>query len=138
MYFLPLLLTKSNRNNMTIVAEGKILPSFRETRSLILTFGLTVFAWIFFRAENMLHATNYISEIFSSSLISIPEVRPKTTILLVAVLLITEWFGREGKFALEGICISFPALLRASTYIIIGLIFIFGNFNKAEFIYFAF
>jgi alginate O-acetyltransferase complex protein AlgI len=33
------------------VAKEKYLPSAKEVLSISLTFGLTVFAWIFFRAE---------------------------------------------------------------------------------------
>lgn len=72
-YFLPLLLTNNNRNNLETVAQGKLLPSIKELSFIFLTFGLTVFAWIFFRAENIGHAISYISEIFSSSLFTIPK-----------------------------------------------------------------
>jgi len=67
-YFLPLLLTNNNRNNLETVAQGKLLPSIKEVYFMLLTFGLTVFAWIFFRAENIGHAISYISEILSPSL----------------------------------------------------------------------
>ena len=66
-YFLPLLLTNNNRKNLGIVAEGKLLPSFRELFAMLTTFILTVFAWIFFRAEDLNHAFSYIGEIFSES-----------------------------------------------------------------------
>lgn len=72
-YFLPLLLTKNNRNNLDVVAQGKYLPSIKEFSLMLLIFGLTVFAWIFFRAENLGHALNYISEIFSKSLFTFPH-----------------------------------------------------------------
>ncbi len=48
-YFLPLLLTNNNRNNLETVAQGKLLPSIKELSLMLLTFGLTVFAWIFFQ-----------------------------------------------------------------------------------------
>jgi len=67
-YFLPLLLTNNNRNNLETVAQGKLLPSLKEVSFMLLTFGLTVFAWIFFRAENIGHAISYVSEILSPSL----------------------------------------------------------------------
>ena len=59
-YFLPLLLTKNNRNNLDIAAHGRNLPSIRELSLMLLTFSLTVFAWIFFRADNIGHAISYI------------------------------------------------------------------------------
>ena len=50
-YFLPLLLAKKNRSNLGTVAEGKLLPSLKELFYMGLTFGLTVIAWVFFRAK---------------------------------------------------------------------------------------
>ena len=55
-YFLPLLLTNRNRNNIGVVAENTFLPSFKELFQMTTTFLLTVIAWVFFRAENILHA----------------------------------------------------------------------------------
>ena len=55
-YFLPLLLTENNRKHIDIVGFDKNLPSFKELSMILLTFSLTVFAWIFFRAENISQA----------------------------------------------------------------------------------
>ena len=55
-YFLPLILTHNNRNHIEIVAKGKSLPDIKEVLFILTTFGFTVFAWIFFRAENISHA----------------------------------------------------------------------------------
>jgi len=63
LYFLPLLLLKSNRTNLGVVAEGRMLPSLRELWQIGTTFLLTVFAWIFFRAESLNHALNYINNL---------------------------------------------------------------------------
>ena len=141
-YFLPLLLAKKNRTNLGTVAHGKKIPNLKELFAMLFTFGLTVFAWIFFRAENMTHAFNYISEIFSLSLFEMPELSFKIiqTIMLVVAFVLIEWIGREGKYALEHIHYYFrKKFLRWGVYLVIALtIFIFGNFNKTEFIYFAF
>ena len=141
-YFLPLLLAKKNRTNLGTVAQGKKIPNLKELFAMLFTFGLTVFAWIFFRAENMTHAFNYISEIFSLSLFEMPELSFKIiqTIMLVVAFVLIEWIGREGKYALEHIHYYFQKkFLRWGVYLVIALtIFIFGNFNKTEFIYFAF
>ena len=82
-YFLPILLTNRNRKNIDTVASGRLFPSPNEFLSMGATFGLTVIAWVFFRAENMGHAMAYISEIFSSSTFNIPEIRPRNTTLLI-------------------------------------------------------
>ena len=94
-YFLPLLLTNNNRNNLETVAQGKLLPSIKEFSFMLLTFGLTVFAWIFFRAEDIGHAFSYISEILSTSLFEIPKFagmyNALITIILVAVFVLIVW-----------------------------------------------
>lgn len=144
-YFLPLLLTNNNRNNLEVVAYGKYLPSFRETLSILGTFGLTVLAWVFFRAENIGHALQYLSEIFSSSLFDFPDFPKYTSIrrgalvgLLSIFFLVVEWFGREGEYAIHGIGLKLKKHFRyAFYYMIIFLIFWFGG-EEQEFIYFQF
>ncbi|MFH2036676.1 MAG: MBOAT family O-acyltransferase, partial [Candidatus Zixiibacteriota bacterium] len=143
-YFLPLLLTNSNRNNLETVAQGKYLPSIKEFFSILITFGLTVFAWIFFRANNVGHAIDYIAGIFSRSLMTIPtfEGIPKAlmTIILVIVFIIIEWFGREGQYAISHYCLRARSFFRWSAYVTLVMsIYFFGNFDEnIEFIYFQF
>ena len=62
--FLPLLLTSSNRKYRGIVAEGKLLPSWKEAIQIGTTFFLVVIGWILFRAENMEQAIGYIGRLF--------------------------------------------------------------------------
>ena len=137
-YFLPLLLTNNNRNNLETVAQRKLLPSLKEFSLILFTFGLTVFAWIFFRAENIGHAISYISEIFSSSLFTIPEVRPRNLILLIIVFVFIEWLGREEQYAIQNLGFKWKRPLRyVFYYAIIIAIFWFGG-KEQQFIYFQF
>ena len=141
-YFLPLLLTNNNRNNLETVAQGKLFPNIKELSFMLLTFGLTVFAWIFFRANNIGHAIGYISEILSPSLFSIPKFagmgRALTTIILVAIFVLVEWKGREGQYAISNLGIKWKRPLRyAMYYAIIIAIFWFGG-KEQQFIYFQF
>ena len=137
-YFLPLLLTNNNRNNLETVAQGKLFPNFKELSFMFLTFGLTVFAWIFFRAENVGHAFSYISEIFSGSLFTIPEIIPRILILIIVFFVLIEWHGREEQFAIQKLGIKWNCPLRyAMYYAIIIAIFWFGG-REQQFIYFQF
>lgn len=138
LYFLPLLLTKSNRNHLHTVAEGKLIPSFKEALSILLTFALTVLAWIFFRANSIDHALSYISTIFSSSLLSTPTVLPLVLITLILAFLVVEWLGREGHYAIESLGLKWKRPVRyAMYYLIIVTIFWFGG-KEQQFIYFQF
>ena len=142
-YFLPLLITKNNRNNLEIVAAGKYLPTVREFFSMLGTFSLTVFAWIFFRAESIGHAMSYISDMLSISLFSVPQLLrggALATVFLVIVFVIIEWLGREQQYAIAHLGIKWNRFFRWSLYItLVMFIYFFGNFSESiEFIYFQF
>lgn len=142
-YFLPLLLTNNNRNNLEIVAQGKLRPTLKEFLQILMTFGLTVFAWIFFRAENIGHAISYISEIFSTSFFQIPKFTGinrsfVVIIVLILIFVLIEWFGREQQFAIQKLGYAWKRPIRWAIYLsIIYMIIIFGG-KQQEFIYFQF
>ena len=139
-YFLPLLLTKNHRRNLDIVASDRILPSVKEVAAMLSTFGLTVLAWIFFRAENIQHAFSYLSGVFSTSFFSKPETPPTTIITLVLGFLIIEWIGRKSKYAVFNLKKIKYGFIRWSAYLILLLIiYFYGKFSSSiEFIYFQF
>lgn len=142
-YFLPLLLTNNNRNYLGTVAHGKIFPSLKETTLMLTTFAFTVFAWIFFRAENIGHAWSIISEIFSPSLLTAPNLagmgKLGTTVILVIVFLLVEWQGREGQYAISNVGITWPRPVRWAFYsLIVFSIAIFMQTVETPFIYFQF
>lgn len=141
-YFLPLLLTNNNRNYLDIVAQGKFLPTIKELFLMLLTFGLTVFAWIFFRAENIKHALSYLSGIFSSSLFTIPKCglgyRGILIIILVVLFVFIEWKGREEQYAIEKLGLTWRKPIRYSLYYAIVIAIIFWGGEEQQFIYFQF
>ena len=138
LYFLPLLLAKKNRNNINVVAEGKHLPSTKEFLSILITFSLTVFAWIFFRSESIDHALRFINGIFSKSLFMMPEIFPVSIILLIMIFMMMEWLGRNQQFALQYFGNKLKAVSRYALYFaLIFSIFWFGGKEQA-FIYFQF
>src|SRR5690606_14666061 len=61
-YFLPLLLAKRNRNYLDGIEANRVLPSSKVLFQILITFSLTTFAWIFFRANNISHAFEFISD----------------------------------------------------------------------------
>lgn len=141
-YIMPSIIISTNRINIDIVAKGKSLPSAKEFFSIAITFGLTLFAWIFFRANNLSHAMSYISEIFSPSLFSVPNFAGMTNVLtttsLVIIFVIIEWIGREHQYAISNLGIKWKKPLRyAMYYALIIAIFYFSG-NEQEFIYFQF
>jgi D-alanyl-lipoteichoic acid acyltransferase DltB (MBOAT superfamily) len=140
---MPSIVFNTNRNNLDIVARGKYLPTIKEFFAIGITFSLTVFAWIFFRAANVKHAFSYISEIFSSSLLTIPHFpgigKAVLVVFLMGIFIIIEWLGREQEYAFKIISnirlLHFRVILY---YAVILSILFFGNFNENQFIYFQF
>ena len=138
LYIMPSIIFNTNRNNLEIVAKGRYIPNLKDLLSIGITFSVTVFAWIFFRAENISHAMTYISKIFSPSLFSIPTIIPKVTFILIIIFLIIEWFGRENQYALEKIDLKIPKVIRwIFYYILVFAIFYFAG-SEQQFIYFQF
>jgi D-alanyl-lipoteichoic acid acyltransferase DltB (MBOAT superfamily) len=140
-YFLPLLLTKNNRNHIDIVAKGRYLPSIRELLSILLTFGLTVVAWVFFRAENITHATTYIIDMFTdfNSYLSFNVYwEYKKILLFITVFITIEWFGREGQYALDSLGSNWKRPVRYLMYYAIMLAIFWYGGEEQQFIYFQF
>ena len=141
-YFLPLLLTNNNRKNLGVVAEGKKLPSFKELIAMLTTFMLTVFAWIFFRAENISHAFSYVRGIFSESILSIPDFSGRLvaliTMIFIVIFLFVEWFGRDEDYAIK-LLFKKKKIMQQLFYILIVIIIYFMYpIKESEFIYFQF
>ena len=146
LFIMPSIIMKTNRNNLEIVAQGKLLPTLKELFQMVITFGLTVFAWIFFRAEDINHAISYISGIFSKSLFSLPlgnsilngGINVYVLLGLIFFFFVIEWLGRENQYAIAKLELKVNKTFRYLLYYtIIILIFWFGG-KEQEFIYFQF
>ena len=143
-YFLPLLLLNRNRINTDIVAEGKRLPNSRELFQIVGTFLLTVLAWVFFRADDMSHALSFLKTIFSKSLFSVPQFSNRETaaamVGFVLLFMIIEWMGRQEKFAIEKIGLTWSRPIRYGMYYFLVVLIMYKSFGaeEAQFIYFQF
>jgi alginate O-acetyltransferase complex protein AlgI len=142
LFILPSILANKNRLNIEIVAKGKHLPSWKEFFSIAITFLITVFAWIFFRANSLTHAFNYISGIFSSSFFSIPVFNERFLALqtfgLIFIFMVIEWLGRENQYALAKLGLKWHAVLRFSVYYLIIFSLYWYSGKEQQFIYFQF
>lgn len=144
LFIMPSILFKTNRDNLNIVAQGKLLPSVGETFNILTTFLLTVFAWIFFRSESILQAFQIISRIFSKSLLSLPYFEgigmSVTTLIFTVIFFFVEWLGREHQFAIQKLQIGNSRFIQWSFYylIIICILFYASSSTEKQFIYFQF
>ncbi|PWA04845.1 MBOAT family O-acyltransferase [Flavobacterium psychrotolerans] len=142
LFIMPSIIFNTNRVNLEIVAKGKIFPTLKEFVSIIVTFSLTVFAWIFFRSNTIDQALHYISGIFSVSFFSFPtfktEVLSIPILILVVLFLIVEWMGREQQYAIANLFHGKSRGYRwVFYYLLIVILFIFAGSNQ-QFIYFQF
>ena len=108
--FLPLILLGKNRKYTNQVAEGRLLPTWRETLQILCTFLLVVLGWIIFRAETISQAWEYVCGMLqfgtlrASYRFFLPDfnlVYP--TNIFILVMLAIEWFGRDKDYALQDI-----------------------------------
>jgi D-alanyl-lipoteichoic acid acyltransferase DltB (MBOAT superfamily) len=142
LFIMPSVVFNTNRKNLDIVAQGKLFPSIKEILSMFATFCATLFAWIFFRANNVDHALQYISNIFIANsffTIDFYDLNSPLPILLIIFIFVTiEWFGREKQYAIEAIGIKKNRVLRWSFYYIIAFVIYYFAGNQQQFIYFQF
>lgn len=137
LYFMPLLISNKNRDHLEMVAMNRLLPSFSEFFKIMLTFGLTCFAWIFFRSESVTQAISYIERIFDAYLFTFPRPFPFKCMVLIGLMLIIEWLNRGKIHGLE-IDRYQPWIRRILYLVIIYIILRYANFGNNEFIYFQF
>ena len=142
LYIMPSIIFNTNRNNLDIVAQGKLFPTLKEFLSILFTFSLTVLAWIFFRSNSIDQALQYIFILFSASFFSFPdfemEILSIPIIILVVSFLIIEWLGREQQYAIANLVTNMPRVCRwVFYYLMVIIIFIFAGSNQ-KFIYFQF
>ena len=138
--FLPLVLRRQNRKHLDIVAKGKLLPNARELGEILLTFTLSTLAWVFFRAVSIQQALDYFNGLFSLSFFQLPSLTFDTAVAIFAitVLVVVEWLGREGEYALERVGTLQSRPVRwVIYYAVLGLVIAFGVSSQA-FVYFQF
>ena len=138
LYIMPSVFFNTHRNNLEIVAIHQRFPSFKELAAMVITFSLTTFAWIFFRAHSLTEAYIYIRGIFSKSLFTVPTVRPTYVLVLLVVFITIEWIGRRNSYAIATIGQHQSVGIRWAFYLLlIVALFIFGS-QAQTFIYFQF
>lgn len=138
LYFMPLLITNNNRNNIEIIAKDKALPNIKEFFQMLFTFTLTVLAWVFFRSETVGQAFLYIKRIFSFNFkggiqyLSIERYSVELFLLLL-MFIIFEWNSRQFEHPFFG------KFKNIKMVFVILLIIILGVYSTAsDFIYFQF
>ncbi len=136
-YFLPLLLSSSNRNNMGTIQLKFNFDSIKAFVRILYTFALTCIAWVFFRARTITDAVSYLKRIVTSKDFSFQyldnERYSYELLLMIGIFVLIEWNNRtkveplSGKMSMLKIALAILAIMA------------FGTFSDyKEFIYFQF
>ncbi|MGL2963346.1 MBOAT family O-acyltransferase [Flavobacterium sp. RSB2_4_14] len=137
LYFIPLLLLNRNRKNLEDFSLDFNFSSLRIVFNILVTFTITCFAWIFFRAKTIQDAFFYIKRlfengIFSEQYFSIQRYNYELLTLIVIFVLV-EWNNRmkiepiSGKYSWVKLSLCLAAILALG---------VFSDYK--EFIYFQF
>ncbi|WP_298556316.1 MBOAT family O-acyltransferase [uncultured Algibacter sp.] len=137
LFFIPLLLRKKNRKNLNQVSEHSILPSFRELLEMLSTFALVALAWVFFRANNILEACNYIKRLITNLNFNIEYLSIENysleMLLLITIFIGIEWFHKQNEHPFSG---SYKWFKIIGILLMILTLGVYSNHQ--EFIYFQF
>lgn len=137
LFFIPLILGLQIVTYKRDVAAGRLLPTPREALAMATTFLAVVLAFVFFRADSLGLAVDYLGGLFSRPWVP-GNLQPLLPMLLAcAGLWLIEWVQRKRAYALE--IHRLPGALRWGLYAA-GIIafLVFGNFGSQDFIYFQF
>ncbi|GAA3736467.1 MBOAT family protein [Flavobacterium ginsengisoli] len=136
-YFLPLLISNSNRNNMDSIILRWNLDSVKVLFSILTTFLLTCIAWVFFRAKTITDAVLYLKRIFTNGEFS-PQYLDNERynyelLLMIGLFVLVEWNNKtkvepiSGKRSWLKMAVAIMAIIAFGTYS-----------DYKEFIYFQF
>ena len=138
--FLPLILMGKNRKYLNQVAEGRVLPTWKETGQMLFTFLLVTIGLIIFRSASIGQAWEFVCGIVDKSLFSIPWIYSATYFVpmpfILLLFLVMEWTGRNKECPLK--LNGANRVLQWFVYVLfVVLVFSFGEASES-FIYFQF
>ena len=141
--FLPLILTGKNRKYTNQVAEGRILPTFKEVGQMLVTFFLAVIGWIIFRSAHIHDFLRFLSGVCDASLFTMPWFQTMNSLLLMVgsalLMLLVEWIQRAKEHGLAFGGNPKYELVRMAFYLMITLmVFVLQAPRTTQFIYFQF
>lgn len=134
--FIPLMVLGKAKSYSKQVSKSRLLPTFGELVSIMVTFCFVVVGWIIFRSDNIHQFFDYMNCMVSHYQQIDSIGIPKYTLAFIFVLLAVEWINRNKQYGLQ---FQLPSRwMRWSIYILLALIILTQAGNQAEFIYFQF
>ena len=136
-YFLPLLLLNKNRNNIEDIDFKWNFNGLKTLFQILITFSMTTFAWIFFRAKSISDAILYHKNMFTnlnfdSQYLNNARYAPEL-LWLIGAFVLFEWFHKYKTEPISGKYENIKLLLCILAILALG---VFSDYK--EFIYFQF
>ncbi|OXA71487.1 membrane-bound O-acyltransferase family protein [Flavobacterium aquidurense] len=136
-YFLPLLLSNSNRNNIDVIEVSWNFDSVKVIFNILITFSITCIAWVFFRARTITDAVLYLKRMIVNQDFSFQyldnERYSYELLLVIGLFVLVEWNNRTKVEPLSGKRSMLKVALAIAAIIALGT---FSDYK--EFIYFQF
>ncbi len=148
LFFIPLIFArKAGKAMSSVIAEGRNLPTLAELGGMLLTFAVFSGSFLFFRADSLSTAFSWIGRVGRDAL-SRPAYGAAwkygaqqvglVLVLLIGVMLLTEWMARTRDHAFAGWPGRWPIWARWSIYYLLIVVVLYHAGTAENFIYFQF
>jgi D-alanyl-lipoteichoic acid acyltransferase DltB (MBOAT superfamily) len=146
-YVIILFLFNINRKNIGPVLMDKSKPMLNQVFSIVCTFLLVTFSWVFFRSKNISQSIEFITKMFIGLFKYKEYVKFQLFfstnfsvfyLFLIVFMFFIEWKGRAQDHALKNIFISKPLYMRYLFYLALILLICTISQKDNQFIYFQF
>jgi len=130
------LLKNKNRSNLEVVGGKNLFVSVKDYVNILITFSLTLIAWVFFRAVSVVEAFSYLKQMIFGFNFGFPSVDIKP-LLFIFILIVVEWLQRTKQYGLELSGVK-NTPIRWVFYIVVFCLILFFGAKSQSFIYFQF
>jgi len=137
LYLIPQLFRRKRAVRRAASGSARILASVRMLRQMAGTFALVVIAWVLFRADSIHEAVAFLEGMFSSSLLTVPQVG-KWLLLPIVTLTVVEWVQRDRQYGLDLSGYRIPRPGRWLIYGTLAVLIMVSTGGQQQFIYFQF
>lgn len=141
LFLLPSVMSGRNRVFLEPI-ERKKLPSAREFIQMLTTFVLVSISWVFFRAESLPQAFDYLGRMLTTLHLDFPGLLAFVdlsgeTLVFILVMLVVEWVQRHRNHGFDLSALRRQWLRWLIYYLTVYVLYYYGG-DPQDFIYFQF
>ena len=139
--YIPLILSGAMFKKNKLMTYEWGFPKPKVLFNILLTFCLVTLGNVFFRADNLGQAFEYLREmadIRSFYIMPVEKILLLKTVFVIACMLAVEWAERKNNFGLEKLGITWKPVFRYVLYYVLILLIFLSMGKEQVFIYFQF